>query len=67
MNIRTSEQVSAILNKIATFERSKRLNEQQKTMLIQPLTAEIERLTGQTQLGLEGGSQASQAPTKAAK
>lgn len=66
-----SEQALSILNKIATFERSKRLTETQKAMLIRPLQEQLDALTGQGSLpltqGLEGGATPSSAPPKAAK
>lgn len=67
MDLKQAEQVSTLLNKIATFERSKRLTEAQKTLLIKPLQEQIEQITGQGQLGLEGGATPPAAPPKAAK
>lgn len=61
------EKALSILNKIAIFERSKHLTDTQKAQLIDPLTQQLTELTGQGQLGLEGGAAPSQAPTKAAK
>lgn len=58
MDIKQSEQVATLLNKIATFERSKRLTDAQKALLIKPLQEQIETITGQSQLGLEGGGHA---------
>lgn len=50
-----SEKALSILNKIATFERSKHLTEQQKAQLIQPLKRQLDEITGQHSLDMPPG------------
>lgn len=59
MNL-NAHKVNSILNKIATFERSKHLDEKTKDTLITQLKGELAQLTGQLSLteeprSLEGG------------